>query len=319
MKDIKRRYTSYRKRVDTILESFTDGFFEVYDNWTVTYWNRTAEKLLQIPKDEIIGKNLWDIFPEAVELKFHTEYQKAMSLQIAVRFEEYFQPKQMWFEVSVFPNGEGLSIYFKDITERKNTAQELENERKKYRDIFDHNPLPQWVYDTETFMFLDVNEAAIMHYGYSREEFLNTSILSIRPEEDISEMKRILSDIRVCKTPRTSSVKHCKKNGDIIYADVKGTAISFNGRAARMVVVVDKTAEISAEMAKQQSLAKLHEITWIQAHEVRRPLSNILGLVSLLEADHDATQHTVLIQKLMDQAKELDQVIIKTAKDNNLK
>jgi PAS domain S-box-containing protein len=312
MKDIKRLYTSYRKRVDTILESFTDGFFEVYRTWTVTYWNRTAEELLQIPKEEVVGKNLWDVFPEAVGSRFYTEYHKAMSLQIATRFEERFHSKKMWFEVSVFPNGEGLSIYFKDITHRKNTALELEHERKKYRDLFNHNPLPQWVYDAETLMFLDVNEAAVRHYGYSKKEFLNASILSIRPEEDISEIKRILNDIRNCKKPRTSSVRHRKKNGEIIYADVKGTAIIFNGRVARMVVVVDKTAEINAELAKQQSLAKLHEITWIQAHEVRRPLSNILGLGSLLEVDISSDQQHTLIQKLLEQAKELDQVIIKT-------
>lgn len=317
MKDRKTLYATYRKRVETILESFTDGFFEVHNSWTVTYWNRTAEELLKIPKDTIIGKNLWDVFPEAVRLKFYTEYRRAMSTQTSTRFEEYFYPKDMWFEVSVFPNGQGLSIYFKDITERKKTAEELESERKKYRDLFNQNPLPQWVYDIESLAFLDVNQSAIKSYGYSREEFLAMSILQIRPKEDIAEISVILNEVTKSGEPMTSSVRHLKKNGDLIYAEVKGTPIMFNGTPARMIVAVDKTTEIKAELAKQKSIEKLHEITWIQAHEVRRPLSNILGLVSLLEADHCNPENTVLIQKLMDQAKELDQVIIKTAKSTN--
>lgn len=317
MEDIKRLYATYRKRVETILESFTDGFFEVQNNWTVTYWNKTAEELLKIPKPEIIGKNLWDIFPEAVESKFFTEYHQAMAEQVTSRFEEYFPPKEMWFEVSVFPNGQGLSIYFKDITERKVNAKALEKERQKYSDLFDHNPLPQWVYDVETLKFLHVNEAAIMHYGYTREDFLRMSILAIRPKEDVSTLKKILNAVKQSKAATTSSVRHCKSNGDILYADVKGKDIDFNGRRARMVVVVDKTIEINAEIAKQKSLEKLNELAWKQAHEVRKPLSNMLGLVSLLEAESFDAQQTVLLQKLMDQLKELDQVIINMAKNTS--
>lgn len=201
----------YQKRIETILESFTDGFFEVDSQWIVTYWNRTAEHLLNMPKAQVIGHNLWDVYPEAIDLRFYTEYHRAMREQRAALFEEFFEPKQMWFEVSVFPNGHGLSIYFKDITERKTTTAQLELERRKYRDLFDQNPLPQWVYDTEGLRFLDVNQSAIDHYGYSREEFLDMTIEQIRPVADLSTFRKQIQRCVTAQQPGTSMVRHCKK------------------------------------------------------------------------------------------------------------
>lgn len=188
--EVPRSEIDYQKRIETILESFTDGFFEVDSQWMVTYWNRTAEGILNMPKAQIIGRNLWEVYPEAIDLLFYTEYHRAMAQQHAVRFEEFFAPKQTWFEVSVFPNGQGLSIYFKDITERKTTTAQLELERRKYRDLFDQNPLPQWVYDTKGLRFLDVNQAAVDHYGYSREEFLQMTIEQIRPVADLPAFRK---------------------------------------------------------------------------------------------------------------------------------
>lgn len=303
---------NYRKRVETILESFTDGFFEVDDQWKISYWNRTAEELLLRPRNEVIGKGLWDCYPEATELKFYTEYHRCMAEQTATRFEEYFAPRDMWFEVSVFPNGQGLSVYFKDISQRKYAEEQLESERQKYRDLFEHNPMPQWVYDSDSLAFLDVNEAAVRHYGYSREEFLSTTLEAIRPAEDIPLLEKYLNGIHQSDSTKTRLVRHQKKNGEIMHAEVKGTTIEFNGRKARLVVVVDKTSEINAENTKRQSVAKLQEISWIQAHEVRRPLSNLLGLAELMTSKNDEDTMAILIERLKQQAMELDLVIRKT-------
>jgi PAS domain S-box-containing protein len=172
--------------------------------------------------------------------------------------------------------------------------------------------MPQWVYDADSLAFLDVNEAAITHYGYSREEFLSATLKTIRPAEDIPLLETYLRDMRKASSTKTRLVRHQKKNGEIIYAEVKGKTIEFNGRLARLVVVVDKTSEINAENTKRQSIAKLQEISWIQAHEVRRPLSNLLGLAELLEMKNDANTITTLIDRLKEQALELDLVIRKT-------
>ncbi|RZL46598.1 MAG: PAS domain S-box protein [Pedobacter sp.] len=246
----------YQKRISTILESFTDAFFEVTTDFTITYWNKEAERLLKIPRKELIGRNLWEVFPAAVSRKFYTEYHRAISEKISLRFEEYNEVMDMWLEVSVFPSGDGLSIYFKDITERKRSTKLLELEKKKYIDLFNFSPLPQWVYNLEDLKFLDVNEAAISHYGYSREEFMKMSIVQIRPKEDKSSLREILKNNVLVGFPHKCSVRHQKKNGEIIEVFVEGNSVSFDGKNARMVMVIDRTQQILANAASAESIAR---------------------------------------------------------------
>lgn len=117
----------------TILESIADAFFAVDKNDIVTYWNNIAEEKLQVPKEEIVGKNLWDVFNMELPDIFQQNYYKAMNENVVVHFQEYYPPGNMWLEISVFPSVSGLSVYFRDITElRKYTAAiELQNAKLK--------------------------------------------------------------------------------------------------------------------------------------------------------------------------------------------
>lgn len=251
----------YQQRIANILESFTDGFFELAMDWTVTYFNKEAERMLMISRSEIIGKNLWEVFAEAIPLKFYTEYHKAIAQNISVRFEEYFPPKDLWVEVAAFPSGQGLSVYFKDITARKRATEQLQQEKKKYSELFNFSPVPQWVFDLETTRFLDVNEAAVIHYGYSREEFLKMDIKQIRPKEDVAPLEHILQNKIKSGIVNKSHVRHQKKNGEIIYVLVEGNSLDFEGKQARLVMAIDRTWEIIAENAMKDSIEKFNIVS----------------------------------------------------------
>lgn len=254
--DFEQQLIQYQNRISNILESFTDAFFELDSNWVVTYWNKEAERLLLMPREQIIGRNLWDEFEAAIPLKFFTEYHRAVANNIAVRFEEFFEPRNLWVEVAAFPSGTGLSVYFKDITASKNALAVLQQERQKYSDLFNLSPVPQWVYDTESLNFLDVNQAAITHYGYSRVEFLAMTIREIRPEEDVAALEEILCTEVVPGLFNKSSVRHQTKDGAIRSVCVEGNSIHFEGKDARLVMVIDRTAEIEAGNALQESLQR---------------------------------------------------------------
>ncbi|MGE0929238.1 PAS domain S-box protein [Peijinzhouia sedimentorum] len=114
------------KEKNEILESIGDGFYAVDKTWKVTYWNYHAENLLQRKREEMIGANLWDKFPETVKLSFYQHYQAALSTGLVSHFEEYFPPLSAWFEVSAYPSSNGLAVYFKDVTERKQTEKQLQ-------------------------------------------------------------------------------------------------------------------------------------------------------------------------------------------------
>ena len=102
-----------------ILESIGDGFFAVDKEWTVTYWNNKAEMELGIQRTDILGKNVWDVFGEARSLAFYAQNKIAMEQGVPVHYEEFFPPSNSWFDVNVYPSDSGLSIYFKNITDKK--------------------------------------------------------------------------------------------------------------------------------------------------------------------------------------------------------
>jgi PAS domain S-box-containing protein len=114
-----------------VLESITDAFFALDDAWQFTYLNEQAEALLQRPRDELLGRSVWDEFPDAVELDFYEQYHQATRTGERVTFEAYFPPLETWFQVNAYPFEDGLSVFFDDITDRR-AAEETLREREEY-------------------------------------------------------------------------------------------------------------------------------------------------------------------------------------------
>ncbi len=121
-----------------VLESITDAFFALDDAWQFTYLNEQAEALLQRPRDELLGRNVWDEFPDAVDLDFYEQYHRAARTGERVQFEAYFPPLETWFQVNTYPFEDGLSVFFDDITDRR-AAEEALREREKYLAVTLHS------------------------------------------------------------------------------------------------------------------------------------------------------------------------------------
>jgi PAS domain S-box-containing protein len=134
-----------------ILESIGDAFYAVDRHWAVTYWNKKAETMFNCPKERILGKKVWDVFPYIVGSSFHKSYQKALEQNTIQHFESYSEWDNAWLEVTAYPSPSGLSIYLKDITERKRSESELYELNKnlqKYTDelIASNKGLEQFSY-----------------------------------------------------------------------------------------------------------------------------------------------------------------------------
>ncbi|MEO5998477.1 MAG: PAS domain S-box protein [Chitinophagaceae bacterium] len=109
-----------------ILESIGDAFFAVDKNWVVTYWNNQAEKLFHIPKNKIIEQHLWKIFKEDIDSESYIKYHEAIETKRVNRFEHYFVSLDKWCGISSYPSDNGLSVFIKDITQQKKSADERE-------------------------------------------------------------------------------------------------------------------------------------------------------------------------------------------------
>jgi PAS domain S-box-containing protein len=158
-------------------------------------------------------------------------------------------------------------IIAKDITERKRFEEALGNSERLYRLMFESNPHPMWIYDTDTLGFLFVNDAAVVHYGFTREEFLTMTLRDIRPAEE----QLVLFD-NVCKIASglhdSGAWKHRKKDGTIIDVEIMSHCISVDGRNARVVLAHDITARKKAEEELRES-----------QHAYRTLAENLPGIV----------------------------------------
>jgi PAS domain S-box-containing protein len=125
---------AYEEKI-AILESIGDAFFAVDRSWTVTYWNALAEKLLRMPREHVLGKNLWEVYPDAVHLAFYSQYHRAMQERSGSHFEEFYPALQIWVEVNVYPSRSGISVYFKDITLHKKRIEEIEKQNMQLKEI----------------------------------------------------------------------------------------------------------------------------------------------------------------------------------------
>lgn len=139
-----------------------------------------------------------------------------------------------------------------EIEDRKQMEQALRDSEASFRLLFANNPNPMWVYDLKTLAFLEVNEIAIAHYGYSREEFLQMRITDIRPAEDVP---RLLEDIEHTRPELQNSGewRHQLKNGDIIDVAIVSHTLDFAGHKAALVVARDITKRKQAQIALRES------------------------------------------------------------------
>jgi len=142
-----------------------------------------------------------------------------------------------------------------EIEERKRAEQALRDSEASFRLLFANNPNPMWVYDLDTLAFLEVNEAAISYYGYSRAEFLQMRIADIRPAEDIPLLLKNIERIRT-ELQISGEWRHQLKNGDIIDVAVVSHTLEFARRKAALVVARDITRRKQAEEQLQAAEAR---------------------------------------------------------------
>ena len=148
----------------------------------------------------------------------------------------------------------GVSSVALDITDRARAEAALRAQEEGFKLLFAGNPHPMWVYEKQSLRFLEVNEAAIRQYGYSRDEFLSMRISDIRPPEDIARLNAVVAGER--NGLDRGSWRHVRKNGDVIDVEIHAHAVSFAGRAAALVVAQDITARLRAEEALREEQAR---------------------------------------------------------------
>lgn len=170
--------------------------------------------------------------------------------------------------ISVAPIGDLLSATLTDVTDLKRREQ-------SFRLLFENNPMPMWVFDEETFEFLNINDAAIAHYGYSREQFLSMKIGDIWPNDERDGYFKALQDVQSYQSRR--SWRHIRADGSDIEVLTFGRSVGFGERSACLVSIIDVTERRKAEA----------KISYMAHHDALTDLPNRVMLQQRLQQTLD--------------------------------
>ena len=184
--------------------------------------------------------------------------------------------------------------------------KKLDASERYYRNVFDSNPVPMYIFELNTGNFLKVNDAAVKKYGYSKEEFLSMNITKIRPTSEISKLMDIFSTI---KTRTYSGVlTHINKEGQSFPVEIDTNIVSLDGVDARLVLATDVSKRVNYVRMIEKQNQDFKNIAWIQSHKVRAPLTNIMSLTEMmLQNPHG--DHIDLLYMLKESTMQLNETI----------
>jgi PAS domain S-box-containing protein len=195
--------------------------------------------------------------------------------------------------------------------ERNRNLSRIRESEHRYSELFHLSPQPMWVYDMDTFAFLDVNRAAVDHYGFSHDEFMAMTILDIRPEHLVEEVKTLVEERRKLKGGYYKGVfKHKKKNGEVIDVEIRSNSIRYKGKRAKIILANDITERLRQVRIIEEQNQRLREIAWTQSHVVRAPLSRLMGLVDLVQNNVLKEEElNEILKYIVHSAEEMDEII----------
>ncbi len=176
------------------------------------------------------------------------------------------------------------------LADRMLSEQAARTSERNYRVLFDGHPQPMWVYDVDTLAFLEVNDAAVENYGYSRDEFLGMTISQIRPPEDVPKFLELTAGLP--SFDRSGPWRHLMKDGSVIQVVITSHELNFAGHQARFVMAEDLTEADRLELELHQSQARAEssaglsrakdELVSMVSHELRTPLASLVGFAELM-------------------------------------
>ncbi len=315
-----------------IFESIGDGFLTVDKNWVITYWNHSAELVFGKTKEAIIGKNLWEEFPDAIDTDFYTKFHYAMEIMEAQGFEAFYETRNQWLEVNIYPSEEGLSVFFKDITIKRVFNLKIQEANVRFEKVAEATADAIWDWDI-------VNDKFYRGYGFKNlfgHEIDNSLNLSKFQEinfnkEDLPKIKqslrKALLNPKVTQWEYQYRIQHI--SGSIITVLDKGIIVRDSiGKAIRMIGAVKDITYIikhTNELVDLNSILKLklaeleianeelEQFAYIASHDLQEPLRMVTSFMDQLQRKYgeqlDSKAHQY-IEFAVDGAKRMRQIIL---------
>ena len=317
MESARQAAESARARSDAVLASIGDAFYLVDRDWRFTYVNDAAEPLLQTTRDRLLGRTLWEAFPDVAGSPFEGPYRDAMATGRVTSAEAYFAPLGTWFDVRTYPWSGGLMVHFRDIGPRKAAEAErerllhaLEVERARLVEVFRRAPSFVVVFRGPRHVYEYVNDA--YHQLMGHRDLLGKPMLEAVPEIRSQGFDDLLTQVLVTGEPwvgletpvelqRVPGAPLETRYLDMVFqslseADGTRSGVVVHGsditaqvlarREVERLLGESERARADADAARREAEAanrSKSEFLAVMSHELRTPLNAIGGYAELME------------------------------------
>ncbi|HAS43919.1 MAG TPA: hypothetical protein DCS93_25810 [Microscillaceae bacterium] len=234
----------------SVVEELQEGLLITNPDTEIIFANPRMEALSGYQLSELLHKKAYKILLSEENWPFVKEKIAKRKTGVSEKYEIEQIRKDgtiWWSQINASPyyNEQGQQIgiiaLITDITEQKNSKDQLKESEQNHRLLFHQNPHPMLIFDPETLEIMAANDTTIEKYGYAREELLQMTIKDLRPKSEVPFLMKNLHNEHVMRST------HCLKDGTIIYVDITAKDITYNNRSARLVLIQDVTARIETE------------------------------------------------------------------------
>ena len=308
-------------RLDRLAESGIVGITVADFEGRFKETNEAFRKMVGYGREELLGGSLReeDLMPSELRAIDHEELAKlkacgALPLREKVYLRKGGERASVLVGRAVLEGNESIS-FIADISESKRVEDELRQSEARYRTLVESSPVPNWLYDRETLRFLEVNDATVRCYGYSRQELLGMTIDDVSLPEDV---ERMTADgaLAAQETVKWGILKQRRKDGTILDMDVTAHALTLAGRPVVLAVAQEVTEKrrLEAQLLQSQKMEAVGRLAGGVAHDFNNILAVILSYAEAalmtLGEEHEAAKDIVEVSAAAQRAAALTRQLL---------